>query len=96
MAQVFNSNTHSRHDTAATAWFVGIITALALLAIAYLVFAANMQGGKASGGPRAYGVNVFIDTTTGCEYLSGGLASGITPRMDANGKQICKAGLSPT
>lgn len=34
-------------ESSSTGWFVGIIVALALLAIAYLVFSANNNGGSA-------------------------------------------------
>lgn len=36
------------------------------------------------------GLRLLTDNKTGCQYLQGGL-SGITPRMDANGKQVCEA-----
>jgi hypothetical protein len=32
-------------------------------------------------------MSVLIDHLTGCQYLSRG---SLTPRLDANGKQICK------
>ena len=80
---------YRRRDVSA-GWFVGVIIALAMLAIAYLVFAANTQTKKKGAEPaRPYGVTVFLDTSTGCEYISGSLASAITPRLDANGKHIC-------
>jgi len=37
------SNDENRPESNSTAWFVGIIVALALLAIGYLVFSANSQ-----------------------------------------------------
>ena len=33
------------------------------------------------------GMSVLTDHLTGCQYLGRG---SLTPRMDANGKQICK------
>lgn len=32
---------------------------------------------------------VFIDDTTGCQYLAANYASALTPRLSAEGKQIC-------
>lgn len=72
-------------ESASTAWFVGIITALALLAIGYLVFAANET-------PDSYrhlgsGLAVITDPETGCEYLT--RSTQLTPRLDASGAPIC-------
>lgn len=41
---------------------------------------------------RRSGMRLYIDHRTGCQYLSGGNllgATGITPRLDKNGKQVC-------
>lgn len=35
--------------------------------------------------------SIIRDPETGCEYI-GMLSGGITPRMDADGYQICKGG----
>jgi len=35
------------------------------------------------------GMVVYHDHLTGCEYLASG-HGGITPRLDANGKQVCR------
>jgi len=35
------------------------------------------------------GLRVYHDKLTGCEYL-GAAFGGITPRLDAKGKQICR------
>lgn len=37
------------------------------------------------------GVNVIMDHKTGCQYLQR-MFSGMTPRLDGNGKQICNKG----
>ena len=36
------------------------------------------------------GLRLLIDYQTGCHYISH--KGGLTPRMDANGRQICEAG----
>jgi hypothetical protein len=66
-----------------TPWFVGIIIALALLAIAYLVFSASTSPSARSGPDML----VLTDTETGCQYLY--KSGGITPRVAADGKHIC-------
>jgi hypothetical protein len=35
------------------------------------------------------GMHLYIDHGTGCQYVSGFL-SGMTPRMGADGKQVCR------
>lgn len=36
------------------------------------------------------GLAAYIDHETGCHYLANSPFSGLTPRLDANGKQICE------
>lgn len=43
----------AERENSSTAWFIGIIVAFALLAIAYLVFAANSAPKTASATPAA-------------------------------------------
>lgn len=33
---------------------------------------------------------IFRDIETGCEYISGSNTAAYTPRLDRNGKQICR------
>lgn len=40
------------------------------------------------------GMKVKIDNLTGCEYLRT-YEGGLTPRLDADGKQICRQGAKP-
>ena len=47
-----NRTVYSR-ESSSTGWFVGIIVALALLAIGYLVFSANSGPSTPAGGPNA-------------------------------------------
>ena len=35
-------------------------------------------------------VNVYTDPQNGCQYIALGMRSGITPRLNADGTQICK------
>lgn len=40
---------------------------------------------------KAFRVYVYRDELTGCEYLStGGSSGGMVPRLDRDGKQICR------
>jgi len=41
------------------------------------------------------GLSVYTDALTGCQYLKGGLIGGITPRLDASGKQVCQTAQIP-
>lgn len=37
------------------------------------------------------GLGIYTDHLTGCQYLASGFGfGGLTPRMDANGKQVCE------
>lgn len=40
------------------------------------------------------GMSLYHDALTGCEYV-GVLFHGFTPRLDANGKQICRSKVRP-
>jgi hypothetical protein len=40
---------------------------------------------------RRSGLILYIDHGTGCQYVRGGLLGGTTPRLDANGRQICRS-----
>lgn len=74
-----------------TGWFVGVIVALALLVIAYLVFSANaLPSTPVKAGPMILtdSGNIAHDPKTGCDYVET-RSGAITPRMDANGKQVC-------
>ena len=44
--------------------------------------------------PSRSGVSLVTDALTGCQYLKAPLFGSITPRMSADGKQICKKGQS--
>lgn len=70
-----------------TGWFVGIIVALALLAIGYLVFSANNPTDDTDPVGGRSGMGLYTDAKTGCQYL--GRVYGLTPRLDASGKHIC-------
>ncbi len=78
------------HERSWTGVVIGVIVALAIVVGVYLLFSSALVG-KEPSKPRAYGVNVFRDHATGCEYINGGLSSAITPRLDADGKHICTA-----
>lgn len=39
------------------------------------------------------GLSIHTDTTTGCQYVSAKEGKDLTPRMDSNGKQICRVQL---
>lgn len=35
------------------------------------------------------GFRLMTDNLTGCQYLQAGIFGGLSPRLDADGKQIC-------
>jgi hypothetical protein len=36
------------------------------------------------------GLGLYTDHKTGCQYVKAGFFGGTTPRLDENGKQICR------
>lgn len=68
----------------AVKWVAGIYSAV-ILGAALIIYA---MGGDSTDGAQRSNMKLHTDSMTGCQYLSvsGG---GITPRLDANGKQIC-------
>lgn len=60
------------------------------IALAPLFLAGCLQGGDSDmPDSRRSGVLVRHDALTGCQYLEGS-RGGLTPRLDATGKQVCK------
>ena len=64
----------------------GIICSLCCLLV---VIMAKGCTGPAEKGDRYYSIYFHQDATTGCQYVSGPGASGLSPRMDAEGKHVC-------
>jgi hypothetical protein len=68
-----------------TGWWIGVIIAIAVLAIAYLVFAAN----RPISATAVESVDeVRTDLETGCQYITN-YSGGITPRLGDDCKHIC-------
>lgn len=53
-----------------------------------LIFCAAVASQDNSARNAAGGLNVYTDKSTGCEYL--GRDGALTPRLNAEGKQICR------
>ncbi|MGM3162412.1 hypothetical protein ACS25C_16775 [Dickeya undicola] len=64
-----------------------IVGAVAIPVVSWLAFKAGLTGDDTDGVGRS-GLSLYTDAGTGCQYLSAG-GSGITPRMDKDGYQIC-------
>lgn len=62
---------------------LGIVLAGVLLAAYSQRDDSDPPGGRS-------GMHIYTDHLTGCQYLRPGSYSGITPRLAADGKQICK------
>lgn len=64
----------------------------------FLLFVAAVMLASISGcqprvgdkSPTAYDPVLYIDTETGCHYLATRSTNALTPRMDRNGKQVCR------
>ncbi|MCW2480509.1 hypothetical protein [Candidatus Symbiopectobacterium sp. NZEC135] len=65
-------------------------TAIAILFFtlaSWLLFKTGLTADDTDGASRS-GLVTYTDAATGCQYLSAG-GSGITPRMDKDGYQVC-------
>jgi hypothetical protein len=91
-------------ESSAAGWFVGIIVALALSAIGYVIFAASSaripptiteKNGtttiirELSKNEIFKEKNVFTDPLTGCQYIK--TSYGLIVRFGADHLQICKS-----
>jgi len=63
---------------------------LAIAVCATLLALAGCAPRTAGDAKSAIDPVLYVDQETGCHYLSTGQFSGITPRMDRDGKQVCK------
>ncbi|AJC68418.1 MULTISPECIES: hypothetical protein [Dickeya] len=63
------------------------VGAVAVTSVSWLAFKAGLTGDDTDGVNRS-GLSLYTDAATGCQYISAG-GSGITPRMDKDGYQIC-------
>lgn len=68
--------------------FYTSITVIVFLAMSWLAFKSGLTRDDTDGLTRS-GLALYTDTATGCQYLSAN-GSGITPRMDKDGYQVCK------
>lgn len=64
-------------------WSVGIALTFAFMP------SSPMPYDDTDNPPNRSGMILYTDSLTGCQYLSVSRSGGITPRMGANGKQIC-------
>lgn len=60
----------------------------AIILLALLCAGCNRDDSDTPNGPRG-SITRHIDYLTGCQYLSYGV-NNLTPRMGADGKQICR------
>ncbi|WP_431222239.1 hypothetical protein ACQ86O_17955 [Serratia sp. L9] len=67
-----------------------IIASILLPFLSWLSFKAGFLVDDTDGTRRS-GMALYTDAATGCQYL-GVSGYGITPRMDKDGYQVCKAG----
>lgn len=67
-----------------------IIVACVLALIGFVTFTRPPRDDTDAPGKRS-GLNLYTDNKTGCQYLSAPFGRALTPRLDANGQQICGA-----
>ena len=65
---------------------VWVVTTFALYAVYPYDDTDDRENGERSG------LVPYTDHATGCQYLKGGLFSGITPRLDRDGNHMCNEG----
>lgn len=68
--------------------FRAAVTAVMFILLALLCAGCSRDDSDAKNGARS-GMTPLTDYRTGCQYMGYGF-SGITPRMGADGKQICR------
>lgn len=76
---------------ARTSWFI-----VACLSLGFASLLTGCSAETQSGVPGEYrtykqtSVAVWIDPETKCEYISGSRTAAMTPRLDRQGRQICR------
>lgn len=66
----------------------GMLLAVIVLAM-YALAGCNDVVRTASAGATPYDPVLYRDTQTGCEYLATGVSRALTPRLRADGTQVC-------
>lgn len=74
-----------------TSWVASFAVPIAAVCFIYWFLNATLVYDDTDdvGNEKRSGASLIIDYETGCHYL-GKLFGGITPRMDKNGKHICR------
>lgn len=72
-------------------WAPAFVTPVLVLIVIVIVFVMQTDPPRDNSDPLGgrSNMNVLTDALTGCQYLET-RKGGITPRMDANNKQVCK------
>ena len=68
------------------------VLGLSLLALLAWIFSPAKPFDDTDPTSGRSGLRLYVDARTGCHYL-GGAFSGITPRVDAEGRHICEPNL---
>ncbi|ELK2377702.1 hypothetical protein RU030_002465 [Salmonella enterica] len=72
---------------AVSAFALGVVvTSVIFFGTQWVLFKLDVGRDDTDGKTRS-GLNLYTDHKTGCQYLGNG--SGLTPRMDAQGYQVC-------
>ncbi|HIC6420154.1 TPA: hypothetical protein ACW5C1_004923 [Salmonella enterica subsp. enterica serovar Newport] len=87
LAQSVYSAFVSAGRRAVSAFALGVaVTSVIFFGTQWVLFKLDVGRDDTDGKTRS-GLNLYTDHKTGCQYLGNG--SGLTPRMDAQGYQMC-------
>lgn len=72
-------------------FFKGVAVALVGACLGVALSSCEQRGARDdTDGAERSGMSLFTDRGTGCQYLAARYSGGITPRLDAQGKHVCK------
>lgn len=75
--------------SSASRWAAFVVLAVVVAFSLALLTGCDFHQAARPGTGAAYRVVVYVDSDTGCEYLSTGQVTALTPRLNREGKQIC-------
>lgn len=82
----FLSKTWVMWGTAITSWAISVILFVGLAAL----WGKLVPYDDSDPAPKRSGLVIHTDALTGCQYLRRPWSGTLTPRMAADGKQVCK------
>jgi hypothetical protein len=68
----------------------GVLIAFVIIAAITVIAVSLPQRDDSDTADVRSGMSIHRDALTGCEYFSRGFFGGLTPRMNREGKQVCR------